>query len=455
MQNQGLNPGEGASPDSFFPSFRLSVGQLTNRGNGKVCFMKTKASPTTNSVNRPPVRLAFLLLRLVLALAWFALAAQARAVCQRGCDTSNGNTFLGDDALVNNTTGSFNTAVGVQALLSNTTGISNTATGGSALISNTEGIGNTADGVSALFNNTTGSNNTATGVQALAANTTGFSNTATGLNALLSNTTGSENTATGLGALAANTTGSDNTATGLNTLLSDTTGGANTGDGQGALNANTTGSFNTATGHQALFNNTIGSGNIALGDGAGFNLTTGDNNIDIGQNVTGVAGEANTIRIGTQGTQTGTFIAGIAGAAINGRPVMINGNGRLGTAPCSARYKDEIKPIDAASEVILALKPVTFRYKKEIDADRTPQFGLIAEDVEKVNPALVARDDQGKPYTVRYEAVNAMLLNEFLKEHSKVEQLEKQVAALTAGLQKVTAQLELSKPATQTVLNDQ
>jgi hypothetical protein len=152
---------------------------------------------------------------------------------------------------------------------------------------------------------------------------------------------------------------------------------------------------------------------------------------------------------------TATFIAGISGAAITGRPVMINGNGRLGTAPCSARYKDEIKPMDAASEVILALKPVTFRYKKEIDADRTPQFGLIAEDVEKVNPNLVARDEQGKPYTVRYEAVNAMLLNEFLKEHRRVEQLEKQVASLTAGLQKVSAQLELSKTAPQTVLNNQ
>src|SRR5205823_5223281 len=130
----------------------------------------------------------------------------------------------------------------------------------------------------------------------------------------------------------------------------------------------------------------------------------------------------NTIRIGTVGTRPRTFMAGIAGAVVNGRRVMINGNGRLGTAPCSARYKDEIKPMDAASEVILALKPVTFRYKKEIDADRARQFGLIAEDVEKVNPDLVTRDADGKAFTVRYEAVNAMLLNEFLKEHRKVEQ---------------------------------
>src|SRR5439155_24074337 len=146
---------------------------------------------------------------------------------------------------------------------------------------------------------------------------------------------------------------------------------------------------------------------------------------DIGNR--GVAAESDTIRIGTQGTQTRTFIAGIAGAAINGSPVMINGNGRLGTAPCSARYKDEIKQMDAASEEILALKPVTFRHKKEIDADRARQFGLIAEDVEKVNPDLVTRDADGKAFTVRYEAVNAMLLNEFLKEHRKVEQQSRKI----------------------------
>jgi hypothetical protein len=190
-----------------------------------------------------------------------------------------------------------------------------------------------------------------------------------------------------------------------------------------------------------------------LGDSAGTNLTTGNNNIDIGN--LGVAGEAKTIRIGTQGTQRQAFIAGISATAVSGRAVMISSTGQLGVAPSSARFKDEIKPMDRASEAIYALKPVTFRYKKEIDAERTPEFGLVAEEVEKVNSDLVARDEQGKPYTVRYEAVNAMLLNEFLKEHRKFEQLEKQVAALTAGLQKVSAQLELNKPAPQTVLNDQ
>jgi hypothetical protein len=254
-----------------------------------------------------------------------------------------------------------------------------------------------------------------------------------------------------------------NTAIGFD-ASTNTTGYANTATGTEALFLNTTASGNTAYGFVALFNNTIGASNIALGNNAGFNLTTGSNNIDIGN--AGLAGEANTIRIGTQGTQTRTFIAGISGAAINGRAVMINDNGRLGTAPCSARYKDEIKPMDAASEVILALKPVTFRYKKEIDAERSPQFGLIAEEVEKVNSDLVARDEQGKPYSVRYEAVNAMLLNEFLKEHRKVENLEAMVAqqhkdfeaALTdlkGQIQRVSAQVELSKSAPQTVLNDQ
>jgi Chaperone of endosialidase len=436
------------------------------------------------SMNRPPWRRSFVLVGLILAC--FAVSPQARAVCQDAC-LANQNTVQGDDALFSLTTGFGDTAIGFQALYSNTIGHGNNAVGVQALYSNIDGIDNTAIGYFALFSNLSGTNNTAigdyalysnidggdntaignsalasntsgsvntaTGEGALYANTTGVENAATGVNALFSNTEGFENTATGTVALFSNTSGGDNTATGYAALSSNTTGDANTATGQGALSANTTGFENTATGLNALFSNTTGSDNIALGDSAGTNLTTGDNNIDIGNS--GVAGESNTIRIGTQGTQNRTFIAGISGAAVIGRPVMINGNGRLGTPPCSARYKDEIKPMDAASEVILALKPVTFRYKKEIDADRTPQFGLIAEDVEKVNPNLVARDDQGKPYTVRYEAVNAMLLNEFLKEHRKVEQLEKQVAALTAGLQTVSAQLELSKTAPQMVLNNQ
>src|SRR4030095_8687350 len=163
------------------------------------------------------------------------------------------------------------------------------------------------------------------------------------------------------------------------------------------------------------------------------------------------------------------FIAGISGkTASGGVAVYVNANGKLGTTVSSARFKEAIKPMDKASEAIHALKPVTFRYKHELDPDGIPQFGLVAEEVEKVNPDLVARDDRGKVYTVRYEAVNAMLLNEFLKEHRKgqeqaatisqlkaeLAQQQKEIKALSAQIQKVSAQLELIKPAPQTVLNN-
>ena len=369
------------------------------------------------------------------AFACFALSPQARAACQHGCDTGNANTFLGDDALINNTTGVNNTATGFQALLNNTTGFNNSAYG-----------------FQVLFNNTTGSFNTAVGVQALLSNTTGSGNTATGGSVLISNTEGIANTAAGVEALFSNTTGSSNTATGAEALRSNTTGTGNTATGQGALFSNTTGFDNTATGLNALFSNTTGSSNIAVGAGAGSNLTTGDNNIHIGN--AGVAGEFNTIRIGTQGTQMRTFIAGISGTAVSGGvAVRVNSSGKLGTAPSSERFKEAIKPMDKASKAIFALKPVTFRYKKEIDPDGTPEFGLVAEDVAKVNPDLVARDAKGKIYTVRYEAVNAMLLNEFLKARRQIDAQQKQIDALTAGLQKVSAQLEASKPAPQVVNN--
>jgi len=202
-----------------------------------------------------------------------------------------------------------------------------------------------------------------------------------------------------------------------------------------------------------------------LGDGAGANLFTGDNNIYI-YNL-GIDGESNTIRIGTVGTHTATFIAGITGTAVTGAAVVVDANGQLGVAPSSERFKDEIKPMNKASEAILALKPVTFRYKKEIDAEHTLRFGLVAEEVAKVNPDLLARDKNGEIYTVRYEAVNAMLLNEFLKEHRKNEEQQATIAQLKSGMetltatvkeqaaqiQKVSAQLEASKSAPQVVNN--
>jgi hypothetical protein len=425
---------------------------------------------------RKNLRRGLFLIPLVLTLAGLALAPVARALrpppdggypnettaegdgALFSLTTGFGNTALGFNALNSDTEGSFNTATGRNALRFHITGDHNTATGGAALVFNTDGEGNTATGRAAMGNGATGNNNTATGWQALF-NNTGDRNTATGAFALWSNTTGEGNAANGNIALLSNTTGSVNTANGWEALVSNTTGDGNTASGFEALASNTTGSFNVANGPDALVNNTTGGSNIALGDSAGFNLTTGDFNIDIGN--AGVADEANTIRIGTQGTQTRTFIAGISGAAVAGAAVKVNANGQLGVAPSSERFKAEIKPMDNASEAILALKPVTFRYKREVDPKGIPQFGLVAEQVAKVNPALVDRDAKGEIYTVRYEAVNAMLLNEFLKEHRKVQELEKGMAALTAQLkeqaaqiQKVSAQIQMTKPTTRVVLNN-
>jgi len=403
--------------------------------------MKMRTLPLRNSMNRSPLR-AFLLIPLVLAC--FALSPKAHAICQQGCDLISENTFLGNNALSSNTTGYDNTAVGSEALSNNTNGIFNTAIGRNALSTNTDGFYNTAIGMSALFANTTAFYNTAVGTFALIANSTGASNTVTGSFALQNNTTGSDNTVTGAFALRSNTIGSNNTAS-----------------GQASLSHNTTGSNNTAVGQNGLRSNKTGSSNIGLGVNAGSDLTTGDNNIDIANR--GVAGESNTIRIGKQGTETATFIAGISGATVpDGVGVIVGSDGKLGTVLSSERFKDKVQPMDKASEAILALKPVTFRYKQELDPKGIPQFGLVAEEVEKVNPDLVVRDEQGKPYTVRYEAVNAMLLNEFLKEHKKVQELEGMVASLAttvkeqaSQLQKVSAQLEMSKPAPQMAVNDQ
>jgi endosialidase-like protein len=295
---------------------------------------------------------------------------------------------------------------------------------------------------------------TAEGTKALQSLTTGSANTAVGWYSLFSNSAGSFNTAFGAATLFANT-GDQNTATGAAALFSNTTGNDNTANGWEALFSNTIGSANTAVGFQALFNNTTGSGNIALGFAAGHNVTTASNVICIG-----AAGNDVT---------NSCYIGNIFGAtSTNGIGVFVNSNGRLGTATSSKRFKEDIKPIDNASEALFALKPVAFRYNKDIDPAGTAQFGLVAEDVEKVNRDLVVRDKEGKPYSVRYDQVNAMLLNEFLKEHKafvaqqhKVEELEanaakqqKQIEELTAGLHKVSARLQVGKAAPQTVLNN-
>jgi hypothetical protein len=426
--------------------------------------------PLGKLISRSPLRLGFLLIPL--AVAFFALSPTAEAVNpppDGGYPSENtaegdyalyrltgggDNTAIGFRALLDNTNGNYNTAIGVDALESNNTGEENTASGVGALNHNTTGGGNTANGSYALWKNATGGGNTANGLQALYSNTAGNYNTATGINALYSNT-GTNNTANGASALFTNTSGGNNVASGVDALYFNTTGYYNTADGDFALYHNTIGHDNTGSGNQTLFNNTSGNFNIALGNLAGYSLTKGSNNIDIGNQ--GLGGESGKIRIGTKGTHTATFVAGIYGKTVaSGVGVIVNANGQLGTMQSSARYKEAIKPMDKASEALLKLKPVTFHYKAALDPDAIPQFGLIAEQVEKVNPDLVVRDEEGKVMTVRYEAVNAMLLNEFLKEHSKVEeedqklrQLEavtlhqqKEIEALTATLKEQDLQIQ-------------
>jgi hypothetical protein len=308
---------------------------------------------------------------------------------------------------------------------------------------------NTATGDYALNRNTTGEANTAAGSGALGGNTTGCCNTATGASALESNTTGSNNTANGLLVLFSNTTGFQNTANGGSALLANTTGHRNTANGYQALFNNIIGANNTAEGFQALYHNT-GSNNVGLGFNAGTNLTTGSGNVCIGYSVLGVAGESNTTRIKNVYT-----------SMASGRAVYVNSDNKIGTLVSSRRFKDEIKPMDTASEAILALEPVTFRYKKEIEPDGAIMFGLIAEEVEQVDPDLVTRNKKGEAEAVRYEAVNAMLLNEFLKEHRKVQKLEAALDVInerlkeqTAKIQKVSDQVQLSKPTPHMVASD-
>jgi hypothetical protein len=355
------------------------------------------------------------------ALICLALAPQAPAICQQGC-LVNENTALGDDALINTTAGYNNTAVGFEALSANTVGHDNAAVGWGALANNTTGGGNVAMGAYALHDHSSAAN-TALGYRALQASSGGI-----------------------------------NTAVGSEALSLNTTGYWNVGVGASALSANLSGIGNSALGQGALSQSTLGSYNIAIGLNAGASIT-GSNDIAIGNS--GVSGESDVIRIGTEGTHTATYIAGINrsplthGAAV---AVGITADGQLGVRASSARFKEAIKPMDKASEPILDLKPVTFRYKKDLDPKEEPQFGLVAEDVAKVDPDLVVTDQQSKPFTVRYDEVNAMLLNEFLKEHKKVQELEATVArqegeieTLTSGLQKMSAQIEGTTPPRQTI----
>jgi hypothetical protein len=456
-----------ADRNTFLPARKTGESERCRNLKGKLKVMKIRKITFTT---------------ILVMIACFAPSPGVQATDLDGV-LPGGNNADGFRVLTNLTTGGFNTGSGWFSLFSDQTGNFNTATGAGALLVNTSDE-NTATGAGALLSNTTGLQNTANGAFALLSNTEGSFNTATGDQALFSNTTGGDNGAYGYLALYSNTTGSGNTANGGFALFNNISGFRNTAIGGNALFSNITGDGNTAIGNNSLQDNT-GDFNIALGQFAGSNLTAGSNNIDIGN--FGLAAEANTIRIGDSDIQTATFIAGISGVPVTGIGVVVAFDGQLGVPASSQRFKDEIRPMDKASEAILALKPVTFRYKHEIDPKRIPQFGLVAEEVAKVNPDLVACDAKGEPYTVRYDAINAMLLNEFIKEHHKVQEQEatiadlrsaiaqqrkdfetamaqqhKQLQILTASLkeqaaqlQKVSAQVEVSKRAPQTVVDNQ
>jgi hypothetical protein len=301
---------------------------------------------------------------------------------------------------------------------------------------------NTAYGTNALLLNTTGSADSAFGVGALEHNSTGNNNTATGWYALFFNTTGSDNTATGITALEGNGTGIGNTATGVGALANNGNGNMNTATGWNALYFNT-GRYNTAIGAFALQDNGSGGNNIAIGIEAGFYLTTGSNNIEIGNQ--GNAGEANTIRIGTEGTQTATYIAGVFDTTVTGGcAVMVASTGKLGCVSSSARYKRDVRDMGDASDKLMKLRPVTFLYKT--DQAGALQYGLIAEEVEKVYPELVIHDADGKVETVAYHLLPAMLLNEVQKLARQVEQKDEKIEALAARLNMLERQARASEP---------
>ena len=306
-----------------------------------------------------------------------------------------------------------------------------------ALFIHTTGAGfDTFVGADAGNLTTTGAANSAFGAEALRYDTSGANNTAFGFRSLRANTTGNRNSAFGILALYANT-GSYNSAFGFRPLSSNTTGTYNVAFGQRTLELNTTGNHNAAFGDQSLRNNTTGTHNVGLGWYAGASQTTGSNNIYLVN--TGVAGESNQIKIGIVGTHTGTTIAGISGAvSTSGVAVLVNANGKLGTTTSSARYKQDVRDMSDASDVLMKLRPVTFRYREDVvgsqDAKET-QYGLIAEEVAQVAPELVAPDLDGKPYSVKYHELPALLLNELQKQERVIQQEEQVIAALSARVE--------------------
>lgn len=365
------------------------------------------------------------------------------------------NTAIGDAALGSNSTGSINTAVGTSALISNTTGNNNAALGYLALGMNSDGGANVAIGVEALtanrignnntalghetlWSNTTGNNNTATGFQSLLLNLSGSNLTALGYQALLNNTTGSNLTAVGYQALDNNGTGSGNSALGYQALYSNSPGSNNSAHGYQVLYSNTSGNNNTALGYEALYDNTTGSDNIAIGHEAGYNVRTGYNNIEIGNR--GTAGDAKMIKIGTQGLQSKTYIAGISHTGVTGGvPVYVTSAGQLGFSASSERYKTDITPLDSDTDKLNQLRPVSFHVKT--DPNGAIQFGLIAEEVDKVYPELVIRDDKGTIQGVRYDELAPMLLSQAQKQQATIDAQAQHSAVQDAEIVQLKAQL--------------
>jgi hypothetical protein len=434
------------------------MSRQSSRGFAKLQFMKI------------PTRLLSITALLSLA----ALGPIARAVVPPpDGGYPNFNTAEGQKALFSLTSGAGNAAVGAFSLFADTQGSFNTATGAGTLLLNTADQ-NTAMGAAALLNNTTGGTfagtfgntdvgpNVAVGALALGQNTTGGANTALGYQALGNMTLGNANqnnggfsTAVGFKALASADTssggfaGTSNDAFGYEALTKNTTGNFNVGIGNRALLNNTTGGSNVAVGQAALFNNTTGEENTALGVDAGLLATTGGGNVYVGANVLGVDGE------------TGhTYIANVNTTPVNGITVVVDSNtGLLGHVSSSRRYKEDIQPMDQASETLFSLKPVTFRYKKEVDQSQSLDYGLIAEEVAQIDPNLAVHNKDGQIESVRYNAVNAMLLNEFLKEHRTVLELKKEITALSAmvkaqaaQIQNVSAEVAMSRSASQQVV---
>jgi trimeric autotransporter adhesin len=393
----------------------------------------------------------------VVTLLFLGLLPQMRAVSPPpDGDYPNFTTAEGENALFSLTSGIGNTGLGWYSLNAVTDGSYNTGVGAGTLVLNTADS-NTAVGTAALLLNTTGTENVGVGTATLVHNDSGSYNTTVGTFALYNNIAGNVNTAVGRHALFSNNTGNSNVAVGVAALEDNISGIENTAIGGGALGNNIDGADNVAVGQAALNNDIHGSHNVAVGEFAGNAVTTANNVICIGDNMQG------------QNLSDSCFIGNIFNAtATGGSAVFIDANNKLGTITSSKRFKEDIRPMGTASEALFSLQPVTFRYKKEINPAGTPQLGLVAEEVEKVNPDLVVRDKEGKPYSVRYDQVNAMLLNEFLKEHRKVEQQEATIAELKKGMetliarskeqdariQKVSDQIEMSRPAPQMVLNN-